>query len=172
MPAATPCPRWLGSPGRTILDAPISPTTNLNWRQKTVLHQPWLRAGVRSSQSRTLNPTDPPSGKSSLPRKIHHRQDTTDPGQTLQQEDLQPRAIAILKAKNRLAADDAKLVEQAFAARMALQATTQHAGEEPASAPTDPSQPQQSMVPTVPVKRPRGRPESVVGPPPSFRRYG
>jgi hypothetical protein len=28
-----------------------------------------------------------------------------------QDEDLQPRAIAILKAKNRLAADDAKLVE-------------------------------------------------------------
>src|SRR6202022_1303308 len=36
-------------------------------------------------------------------------------------DDLQPRAIAILKAKNRLSADDAKLVEDAFAARMALQ---------------------------------------------------
>ena len=36
-------------------------------------------------------------------------------------EDLQLRAIAILKAKNRLAVDDAKRVEDSFAARMALQ---------------------------------------------------
>jgi hypothetical protein len=40
--------------------------------------------------------------------------------QTLPAEGLQPRAIAILKAKNRLSADDAKLVEEAFTARMAL----------------------------------------------------
>jgi ERF superfamily len=33
-------------------------------------------------------------------------------------EDLQSRAIAILKTKNRLSTDDAKLVEQAFEARM------------------------------------------------------
>jgi len=43
--------------------------------------------------------------------------------ETLPEDDLQPRAIAILKAKNRLSADDAKLVEQAFAARMVQQAT-------------------------------------------------
>ena len=36
-------------------------------------------------------------------------------------DDLQSRATAILKAKNRLAADDAKLVEDAFAARITLQ---------------------------------------------------
>src|SRR5258708_15481897 len=41
--------------------------------------------------------------------------------ETLPEDDLQPRAIAILKAKNRLLADDAKLVEQAFAARMVQQ---------------------------------------------------
>ncbi len=41
--------------------------------------------------------------------------------ETLPEEDLQPRAIAILKAKNRLSMDDAKLVEQAFAARMVQQ---------------------------------------------------
>ena len=33
-----------------------------------------------------------------------------------------PRAVALLKAKNRLSADDAKLVEKSFADRMALQA--------------------------------------------------
>src|SRR5712664_3893414 len=43
--------------------------------------------------------------------------------ETLPEDDLQPRAIAILKAKNRLSADDAKLVEQAFAARMVQQPT-------------------------------------------------
>jgi hypothetical protein len=35
--------------------------------------------------------------------------------QNLPQDDLQPPDIAILKAKNRLSADDAKLVEEAFA---------------------------------------------------------
>src|SRR5882762_1047279 len=43
--------------------------------------------------------------------------------ETLPEDDLQPRAIAILKAKNRLSAEDAKLVEQAFAARMVDQST-------------------------------------------------
>jgi hypothetical protein len=36
--------------------------------------------------------------------------------ETLPEDNLQLRAIAILKAKNRLSADDAKLVEDAFAA--------------------------------------------------------
>jgi hypothetical protein len=43
--------------------------------------------------------------------------------ETLPEDNLQHRAIAILKAKNRLLADDAKLVEHAFAARMVQQAT-------------------------------------------------
>jgi hypothetical protein len=84
----------------------------------------------------------------------------------LLEEELQPRAIAILKAKNRLSADDAKLVEEAFTARMALQATMPEvtAVEEPASAPTDPSQRQPPLAPTVPVKRPRGRPRKIKAP--------
>ena len=61
--------------------------------------------------------------------------------ETLPEDDLQPRAIAILKAKNRLSADDAKLVEDAFAARMALQGALPEAltADEPASVPTDPA---------------------------------
>jgi len=43
--------------------------------------------------------------------------------ETLPEDGLQSRALAILKAKNRLSADDAKLVEQAFVARMVQQAT-------------------------------------------------
>lgn len=47
--------------------------------------------------------------------------------QTLPEGDLQPRAIAILKAKNRLSADDANEVEEIFAARMALLAASPEA---------------------------------------------
>jgi hypothetical protein len=80
--------------------------------------------------------------------------------QTLPEDDLQPRAIAILKAKNRLSADNAKLVEEAFAARMALQGGSSEmpATEEPRSAPTDePRTPLVSINAIKPV-RPRGRP--------------
>src|SRR6266576_1119383 len=64
--------------------------------------------------------------------------------ETLPEDDLQPRAIAILKAKNRLSTDDAKRVEDAFAARMALQGVLPDAltTDEFASAPTDPTPPQ------------------------------
>jgi hypothetical protein len=72
---------------------------------------------------------------------------------------LQPRAVAILKAKNRLSIDDARLVEEAFAARMAQQ-------EPPVEGPTD--QPaSESANPILPppssdvVKRPRGRPRKI-----------
>jgi len=72
--------------------------------------------------------------------------------QTLPAGELQPRAIAFLKAKNRLLADDAKQVEEVFAARMSLQnAPEAPMMEEPSSAPTDPSEPQED------VKRPRRR---------------
>jgi hypothetical protein len=59
----------------------------------------------------------------------------------LPQDDLQARAIAILKAKNRLSGDDAKLVEEAFAARMTVQGVSSEAPatEEPASAPIAPT---------------------------------
>jgi ERF superfamily len=80
-------------------------------------------------------------------------------------DDLQPRAIAILKAKNRLSADDAKLVEEAFAARMALQGPTPQAlaTDEATSAPTVPTPPQPPSAPADTVKppRPSGRPRKV-----------
>jgi hypothetical protein len=41
--------------------------------------------------------------------------------QTLPEDDLRSHTIAVLKAKNRLSAEDAKRVEEAFAARMAPQ---------------------------------------------------
>src|SRR6202521_3846168 len=74
--------------------------------------------------------------------------------ETSPQDDLQARAIAILKAKNRLSADDAKLVEEAFAARMALQGAPSEAlaMKEPASTPTDPTPPQPASASTDRVK--------------------
>jgi hypothetical protein len=61
--------------------------------------------------------------------------------ETLLEDDLRPRAIGILKTKNRLSADDAKRVEDAFAARMALRAALPQdlTTDEPAYTPTDPS---------------------------------
>ena len=78
-----------------------------------------------------------------------------------QDEDLQPRAIAILKAKNRLSADDAKLVEDAFASRMALQATSPKASAtivERTSAAVDITPPELPSAFTVKPARGRGRP--------------
>jgi hypothetical protein len=86
--------------------------------------------------------------------------------ETLLEVDLRPRAIAILKAKNRLSAGDAKLVEEAFAVRIASQGASSEAlaTEEPSSAPTDPSPPQPPVASTGAVKRPRGRPRKVKAP--------
>ncbi|MDB5611421.1 MAG: hypothetical protein JWP25_8321 [Bradyrhizobium sp.] len=76
-----------------------------------------------------------------------------------QDEDLQPRAIAILKAKNRLSADDAKLVEDAFASRMALQVIVPEAfaKDEPTSAPIDATPSEPPSAPTTTVKPVRAR---------------
>ena len=130
---------------------------------------------AHSSQRRTVNSAAP-----AVPEKSGAEESATIRGQliheiqTLPQGELQSRAIAILKAKNRLSAEDAKLVEEAFADRMIVQGASSDAlaTDEPASAPIDPSPLQPALASTVPVKRPRGRPrklnaatEQVVAPP-------
>ncbi len=84
--------------------------------------------------------------------------------ETLPEDDLQSRAIAILKAKNRLSADDARLVEEAFAARMGHADAAQDVltADGATSAQNILSLPQPPAAPTVPAKRPRGRPRKVV----------
>jgi hypothetical protein len=74
-----------------------------------------------ASQFRTGNPSTAP-----LPEKLAaddsaalRDQLILDIETLVEDDDLQPRAIAIFKANNRLLADDAKLVEDAFGARMA-----------------------------------------------------
>jgi ERF superfamily len=77
---------------------------------------------AHSSQRRTVNSAAP-----AVPEKSGAEESATIRGQliheiqTLPQGELQSRAIAILKAKNRLSAEDAKLVEEAFADRMIVQ---------------------------------------------------
>src|SRR6266566_2413186 len=79
--------------------------------------------------------------------------------ETLPEDDLQPRAIAMLKAKNRLSADDAKLVEQAFAARMVDQPTLLEASAtvETTFAAVDVTPPESQSASASPVKQARGR---------------
>jgi hypothetical protein len=85
--------------------------------------------------------------------------------ETLSVDDVQLRAIAILKAKNRLSADDAKLVEVSFAARMALQAALSESltTDEVSSTPTDskPPLPASGSIAAVKPVRARGRPRKV-----------
>jgi hypothetical protein len=82
--------------------------------------------------------------------------------ETLPEGDLQARAITILKAKNRLSADDAKMVEDAFEARIAMQGSSEAlATEDPTSAPTDATPPQPASASTDGVKRSRERPRKV-----------
>jgi hypothetical protein len=85
--------------------------------------------------------------------------------ETLPEDDLQPRAIAILKIKNRLSAEDAKRVEDAFVTRMALQGVSLEAltTDELTSAPIDPTptQPPSASADADKPLRPRGRPRKV-----------
>jgi hypothetical protein len=121
------------------------------------------RAAARSSQFRTTNSANLPAReKLGAEESAAIRAQLVQEIQTLPDDDLQPRAIAILKAKNRLSADDAKQVEEAFAARMALlDASPEALATEEASTPSNPGTPQLSTVSTDAVKRPRARPRKV-----------
>jgi hypothetical protein len=123
-------------------------------------------APVRSSQFRTGHPTTPSvreklGADDSAALRARLIQDI----ETLaEDEDLQSRAIAILKAKNCLSTDDAKLVEDAFAAKIALQDALPEAltADESTSTPHDPIPAQSaSATETIKPRRPRGRPKKV-----------
>jgi hypothetical protein len=123
-------------------------------------------ASARSSPFRTVNPATPPvREKLGAEESATVRARLIHEIQTLPEDELQPRAIAILTAKNRLSAEDAKLVEEAFASRMVVQGASSDAlaTDAPASAPIDRSPLQPPLASTVPVKRPRGRPRKIKG---------
>jgi ERF superfamily len=76
--------------------------------------------------------------------------------QTLPEGELESRAIAILKAKNRLSAEDAKQVEVAFELRMSQDDSTDAVSiKEATPIPTEQSKP--ASISAKDVKRPRGR---------------
>jgi hypothetical protein len=79
---------------------------------------------------------------------------------SLPEGELQPRAIAILKTKNRLLPKDAKQVEEAFSGRMAPQDAPPETSEEQTSDPTSSSSPPTPAAPPI-EKLPRGRPREV-----------
>ena len=123
-------------------------------------------ASVRPGQSRTGNQTSPPvREKLGAEESAAIRSQLILEIETLPGDDLQARAIAILKAKNRLSADDAKRVEDAFATRMALQAALPEdmATDGPRPALTDPAPPQPTAASKGAAKPPRqmGRPRKV-----------
>jgi hypothetical protein len=80
--------------------------------------------------------------------------------QTLPEHELQTRAIIILKAKNRLSADDSKQVEDAFAARMAPIGAAPEFSEDTASTPANPNTARAALASNDAIKqaRLRGRP--------------
>ncbi len=118
-----------------------------------------------SSQSRAVNPNTTPIRERLDPKESAAvRAQLIQEIEALPQEDLQPRAIAILKAKNRLSARDAKRVEDAFAARMAQGALREAlTADEATSALPDsmrPKPPSASTDSTKPLQQ-RGRPRKV-----------
>jgi hypothetical protein len=130
---------------------------------------------VCPSHLQTGNGTKPPAGE-----KLGAGESTAITAQliqdieTLPEDDLRSRAIAILKAKNRLPADDAKRIEVAFASRIAQQEPPLQplTVDELAPTPTDSASTQVPAASTAAIKRPRGRPRKVraateqSGPPP------
>ena len=160
----------VGIAGEDDLDSPESPNNEPHGEKTAEVdlapRQDLKPVPARSSQSRTGSQTTPPvREKLSAAESTAARAQLIQEIQTLRDDALQPRAIAILKAKNRLSADDAKQVEEAFAARMSLQGASPQAlaMEEPAPIPGNPVEPQPPLVSTDAVKRPRGRPRKLNG---------
>jgi ERF superfamily len=82
--------------------------------------------------------------------------------ENLSKDDLQPRAISILKAKNRLSGGDAKRVEQAFEARIGRPTTLSEA-DETTSVAVDVAPPEPPSASLKQARR-RGRPRKTKAP--------
>ena len=130
-----------------------------------------LRTDVSPASVSTINPTRNPSAPI-VRERFNAEESAAIRAQLIQEietlpenEDLQPRAIAILKAKNRLSPDDAKFVENAFVAKMALQLKSPEplVDEEsiPASIDAKPPGPTPATSTSVKPVRGRGRPRKI-----------
>jgi hypothetical protein len=115
-------------------------------------------APVRPSQSQTGNGTDPQTlARLSAEESAAIGAQLIREIETLPQGELQPRAIAILKAKNRLSADDAKQVEDVFAARIVLQEPLPKNGPMAALSGQSQSQPTAPLTGPAKPQRKNGR---------------
>ena len=125
-------------------------------------------APIRSSQSQAGNRTTPVREKLGAEGSAAIRAQLIREIETLPEDGLQARAIAILKAKNRLSTDDAKQVEGAFAARMALQGDLKEIStvDEPKFTPVEatPPGPPSASTNVEKPRRPRGRPRKTAAP--------
>ncbi len=116
---------------------------------------PKNRAGPPdASQSRSALPAQ---AKFDAAASVAATQELIKEIQTLSEDELKARAITILKAKNRLSADDAKLVEAAFAARLAPDAGPEIPKDQALTS-TDASTSQPPTESASAVKQRRGRP--------------
>ena len=119
-----------------------------------------------SGQYRTGNPITPPvREKLGVEESAALAAQLIREIETLSKDDLQPRAIAILKVKNRLSGDDAKRVEQAFEVRIGRPTTLPEADETmPVAVDVAPPEPRSASVSTVKQARRRGRPRKTKPP--------
>jgi hypothetical protein len=152
----------VGIAGEDDLDAPPDVTDDA----KAIEGGPAASPGpapVRPGQSQSGNGTTPQNlARLSAEESAAITAQLVREIETLPEDDLQSGAIAILKTKNRLSADDAKRVEDAFAGRMVLQEALPNdmATDGAMSALSDPAQPQPTGASTGPAKpqRQKGRP--------------
>lgn len=152
----------VGIAGEDDLDSPPDATDHPAATRKAPDTGP---APLRQSQPQTGNGTTipPVRAKPDAEESTVISAELIQEIETLPEGDLQLRAIAILKAKNRLSANDAKRVEDAFAARMAEQepSVVDLTTDQPTSVQTSPILPEPLPAPSQVVKRPRGRPRKV-----------
>ena len=151
----------VGIAGEDDLDAPpdVTDDAKANDRGGPAHHG---SAPVRPSQSQTGNGSTPQTqAKLSTEESAGIGAQLIREIELFPEDDLKQRAIAILKAKNRLSADDAKRVEDAFAARMAPQEALPKdvATHAAMSASSDTAQPQPTGFSTGPAEpqRQKGR---------------
>jgi hypothetical protein len=162
----------VGIAGEDDLDAPPDATNDAGEGHKAVTsgfapNPSAAPAKARPSQLQPGNGTNPPvREKLGAEESAAIRAQLVQEIETLPEDDMQPRAIAILKSKNRLSADDAKLVEDAFAARMAQQEPSVEVPttDQPTPVQANPILPRPLPASGGVVKRPRGRPRKIQPP--------
>jgi hypothetical protein len=159
----------VGIAGEDDLDAPDISADQPGHPQAA---QPAISPGAAIARAGSISPASKFAGhplpeKPSAEESAAIRAELIREIETLpQDENLQARAIAILKAKNRLCAADAKLVEDAFSARMDQQPVSPEGPttDEPASVPITVAPLVASPTAAPPPARKRGRPRKLKAP--------